>query len=87
MALPAVATFEECADFSQTVAPFIPQLYELPQQLLKSWKNPDELLELYLATNPLISAVALVLALFPIVWSRGSHQPRRSRRRSRRGAL
>ncbi|KFX94819.1 hypothetical protein O988_06129 [Pseudogymnoascus sp. VKM F-3808] len=68
MALPAVATFEECADFSQTVAPFIPQLYELPQQLLKSWKNPDELLELYLATNPLISAVALVLALFPIVW-------------------
>lgn len=68
MALPAVATFEECADFSKTVAPFIPQLYELPQQLLNSWSNPEELLEIYLATNPLISALALGLALFPIVW-------------------
>lgn len=68
MALPAVTTFEECADFSKTVAPFIPQLYELPQQLLKSWSNPHELLELYIATNPLISAVAFGLALFPIVW-------------------
>ncbi|OAF57919.1 hypothetical protein VC83_05268 [Pseudogymnoascus destructans] len=68
MALPAVATFEECADFSQTVAPFIPQLYELPQKLLNSYWNRDELLQLYIATNPLVSALALGLALFPIVW-------------------
>ncbi|KFY22822.1 hypothetical protein V493_06302 [Pseudogymnoascus sp. VKM F-4281 (FW-2241)] len=68
MALPALATFEDCADFSKTVVPFIPQLYELPQQLLNSWSNPDELLELYIATNPLISAFALALALFPIIW-------------------
>ncbi|KAL5354717.1 hypothetical protein ACLOAV_000806 [Pseudogymnoascus australis] len=68
MALPAVTTFEECADFSKTVAPFIPQLYELPQQLLNSWSEPGGLLKVYLATNPLISAVAFGLALFPIVW-------------------
>ncbi|OBT78423.1 hypothetical protein VF21_02139 [Pseudogymnoascus sp. 05NY08] len=68
MALPSVATFEECADFSQTVAPFIPQLYELPQKLLNSYSSRDELLQLYIATNPMISALALGLALFPIVW-------------------
>lgn len=68
MALPTVATFEECADFSQTVAPFLPQLYELPQQLLNSYSSRDELLQLYIATNPMISALALGLFLFPIVW-------------------
>ncbi|OBT54368.1 hypothetical protein VE04_05510 [Pseudogymnoascus sp. 24MN13] len=68
MALPTVATFEECADFSQTVAPFLPQLYELPQQLLNSYSSRDELLQLYVATNPMISALALGLFLFPIVW-------------------
>jgi hypothetical protein len=68
MALPAVTTFEECADFSQTVGPFLPQLYELPQKLLNSYWNRDELLQLYIATNPMISALALGLALFPIVW-------------------
>ena len=68
MTLPVVASFEDCADFSKTVAPYLPQLYDLPHQVLQSWSNPDELIALYIATNPLVSAIALGLALFPIIW-------------------
>jgi steroid 5-alpha reductase family enzyme len=66
MALPAVKTLLECAAFKTTVLPFVPQLYELPQQLLQSYSNLEELRSIYLATNPLISAFAFSLFLAPI---------------------
>ncbi len=44
----------------------MPQLYDLPQQLLQSWNNPTELQHIYLATNPLISAFAFSLFLAPV---------------------
>ena len=66
MALPVVKTIEECADFGKTVAPFLPQLGALPQTLLQSWPNPQELREIYIATNPLISAIAFSLFLVPV---------------------
>ncbi len=66
MALPVVKTFTDCTDFSATVAPFIPQLYDLPQQILQSISNPSALKQLYISTNPLISAFAFSLFLFPI---------------------
>lgn len=68
MALPALKFIEDCADFSQTVTPYLPQLYALPQQLLNSYSNTDELRALYLATNPLISTAALAIALTPLIW-------------------
>jgi hypothetical protein len=66
MALPVVKTLTECSSLQQTVLPFLPQLYDLPQQLIQSWNNPAELRTIYLATNPLISALAFSLFLAPV---------------------
>ena len=66
MALPVVSTLADCADFSKTVEPFIPQLRSLSQHLLQAWAEPQRIKDLYLSTNPLISAFALSLFLFPI---------------------
>ncbi|KAI9862790.1 MAG: hypothetical protein M1813_004286 [Trichoglossum hirsutum] len=66
MALPAVHTLADCADFSETVMPFIPQLQSLSQQMVQAWANPQQMKDLYLLTNPLISAFAFSLFLFPI---------------------
>lgn len=66
MALPLVGSVVECTDFSKTVLPFVSQLYGLPQQLLQSYNEPGELLDIYLNTNPLISAFAFSLFLSPL---------------------
>jgi hypothetical protein len=66
MSLPFLKTVTECADFSKTVEPFLPQLYALPQQLLQSSTSPQSLKDLYLSTNPLITAFAFSLLLAPI---------------------
>lgn len=66
MALPVVHTLTECADFTQTVSPYIYQLYDLPQQILQSYSNTTELYNLYLSTNPVISGFAFSLLLAPI---------------------
>jgi hypothetical protein len=66
MALPLIKTALECADFYHTVVPYIGQLYELPEKLIQSWSNPGELQQIYMATNPLISAFAFSLFLGPI---------------------
>jgi len=67
MALPLVRSVADCSDFSLTVAPYVYQLYDLPQQLVQSWNNPTELLDIYLRTNPLISGFAFCLFLMPLV--------------------
>jgi len=66
MALPVITSLEDCSSWARTVTPFIPQLYDLPQQLLQSWNDPAELQKIYLATNPLITAFAFSLFLVPI---------------------
>jgi hypothetical protein len=66
MALPVVKTLTECSSLQQTVLPFLPQLYDLSHQLIQSWNNPAELRTIYLATNPLISALAFSLFLAPV---------------------
>lgn len=66
MALPVVKSLTDCANITKTVLPYVPQLYDLPQQILQSYSNPTELRNLYLATNPLISGFALSLFLAPI---------------------
>jgi hypothetical protein len=66
MPLPFVNSLAECSDFQKTVLPYVPQLYDLPQQLIQSYNNPTELRNIYLATNPLISAFAFSLFLVPL---------------------
>ncbi|CAH0049122.1 unnamed protein product [Clonostachys solani] len=55
MALPTLQTIKECGDYAKTVEPFIPQLTGLPFNLLN---NTDGLAQLYVETNPLVSAFA-----------------------------
>ncbi|TAQ85890.1 hypothetical protein B7494_g5783 [Chlorociboria aeruginascens] len=66
MPLPVIKSLTDCSDFSTTVLPYVPQLYDLPQQLLQSYSNPTELYNIYIATNPVISAFALSLFLAPL---------------------
>jgi len=66
MALPVIKTIHDCADFSKTIQPYLPQLYTLPNSLAASITDPTALHHLYAATNPAISGLAFSLALFPI---------------------
>jgi len=66
MALPVIKSIADCSSLEKTVLPYLPQLYDLPQQLVQSWNNPTELQNIYLATNPLISALAFSLFLAPV---------------------
>ncbi|EEQ30513.1 hypothetical protein McanMca71_000782 [Microsporum canis] len=65
MALPALKSAADCADFSQAVLPFLPQLYSLPTRVLAAGFDIDGLREIYLSTNPLITAFAFSLFLVP----------------------
>lgn len=66
MSLPAIKSLADCTDFTKTVSPYLPQLYDLPQQILQSIFEPQALKQVYLSTNPLISAFAFSLFLFPL---------------------
>jgi steroid 5-alpha reductase family enzyme len=59
MALPTLQTISECGDYAKTVEPFIPQLMGLPSNLLN---NTEGLAQLYVETNPLVSAFAASVA-------------------------
>ncbi len=63
MELPFLKELAECSDFSKTVEPFLPQLYELPDRLLQVLLGRQGPIDLYLKTNPLISAFAISLFL------------------------
>ena len=66
MALPVIKIVTDCVKLEKTVVPYIPQLYDLPQQVLQTLSSPRGLVFLYAATNPLITAFALSLFLAPI---------------------
>lgn len=66
MALPVIRSIADCTDISKTVSPYIGQLYDLPQQIFQNITNLQALKVLYVSTNPLISAFAFSLFLFPI---------------------
>lgn len=65
MALPLIQSGADVT-FSNTVSPYIPQLYNLFQKVFQSISDPHALTEIYLSTNPLISAFAFSLFLAPI---------------------
>lgn len=66
MSLPVIKSLADCADFEKTVVPYIPQFYDIFQQVLESVTNPQALKILYVSTNPLISAFSISLFLSPI---------------------
>ncbi|KAI2626568.1 DUF1295-domain-containing protein [Hypoxylon sp. NC1633] len=63
MALPWAKTLEDCAEYSQVVEPYLPQLYELPQKLVDVVSSRDSLVELYKNTNPLMSGLGFSIFL------------------------
>ncbi|KAL2885526.1 DUF1295 domain protein [Ceratocystis lukuohia] len=71
MALPTIASIQDCANFSLVVEPFLPQLRDLPYKLLDAVIAGDEaggtifyrLQDLYNQTNPLVSGFAASLLL------------------------
>lgn len=66
MALPAVNTVYECTDFGTTVVPFLSQLNYLPSKLVASGGDLEYLKEVYLSTNPFVTAVAFTLSIVPL---------------------
>ncbi|KAF2717046.1 DUF1295-domain-containing protein [Polychaeton citri CBS 116435] len=64
--LPIVTSIHDCAEYSKTFEPFLPQLYELPTHIWANIADPVALKQLYLTTNPAISGLAFSIALFPI---------------------
>lgn len=65
-ALPVVKTLADCASWSKTVEPYLPNLYTLPATLSAAGASAAALQHLYLTTNPLVSATAFTIATFPI---------------------
>ncbi|KAF2158896.1 hypothetical protein M409DRAFT_30602 [Zasmidium cellare ATCC 36951] len=66
LALPSVKTLVECADYSKTFEPFLPQLYSLGTDLYARIQDTEALKHLYMSTNPAISGLAFAIATFPI---------------------
>lgn len=67
MSLAVVKSVTDCADFSKTVAPFLPELQELPFKVFAAITDPKALYQIYIETNPVVTAFAFSLALAPIV--------------------
>ncbi|KAJ9221872.1 hypothetical protein DTO027B5_4625 [Paecilomyces variotii] len=65
--LPAIVSVSEAAEFGRTVWPFVPQLLSLPKTLIEVGSDWESLKEVYLATNPFVTAIAFTLALVPIL--------------------
>lgn len=63
MAVPALLSFPDTVDWSKTVEPYIPQLYELPSKLVDVLQSRQSIVDLYLQTNPLISGLGLSILL------------------------
>lgn len=61
--LPHVEFVKDCASFTRTVLPLLPQLQTLPTRLNETGSNLDALKELYLTTNPLVTATAFCISL------------------------
>ncbi|KAI9904991.1 hypothetical protein N3K66_001520 [Trichothecium roseum] len=63
MALPVVKSLQDCGDYTKTVEPFIPQLYELPYRVLDSIGSLDSLKHIYIETNPLVTGLDVSIFL------------------------
>ena len=66
MAFPLIRSIADCVNYNKTVLPYIGQLYDLPQLIFQNITNLQALKVLYVSTNPLVSAFAFSLFLFPV---------------------
>ena len=64
--LPLIRSLADCADFRKTVQPYLPQLYHLPSTVAAHISDPTALQHVYMATNPVVSALAFALATMPL---------------------
>lgn len=66
--LPPVLSPQEAAEFGRTVAPYVlsSQVLELPTRILEAGSDLQTLQALYLATNPMLTALAFALAISPL---------------------
>ncbi|KAF7620369.1 DUF1295 domain protein [Aspergillus flavus] len=71
--LPEVQSAVDCASFNHTVLPFLSQLITLPERLQVAAvaKDVDSLKDIYLSTNPFVTALgfSLALAVFFLLFS------------------
>jgi steroid 5-alpha reductase family enzyme len=63
MALPAVKTLEDCAEYSKIIEPFLPQFYGLPRAVAVTLSDHGSLLDLYKTTNPFVSGLGFSIFL------------------------
>ena len=66
IAMPVIKSLSDCASYSKTIEPYIPQLYALPEKIIANIGDLQALKDVYASTNPIISGFAFSLALFPI---------------------
>lgn len=66
MALPVVKSAFDCAQFTNTVEPYLQQLRPFPQVVFESITNASALKQIYLDTNPIITALSFSIALAPV---------------------
>jgi steroid 5-alpha reductase family enzyme len=66
--LPPVLSPQEAAEFGRTLAPYVlsSQALELPTRIVEAGSDPQTLLDLYLATNPMLTALTIALAISPL---------------------
>lgn len=64
--LPIVTSATNWAEYETAFGQFLPQLYELPSQVLAAGADLEALKHLYITTNPAISGLAFAIALCPI---------------------
>ncbi|KAH8692923.1 DUF1295 domain protein [Talaromyces proteolyticus] len=66
--LPPVLSAEEVAQFGRTFAPYVfsSQLLELPTRIVEAGTDVEALQSLYLATNPMLTAIFIALAISPL---------------------
>lgn len=61
--LPPVQSLADSVSFQQTVLPFVSQLKLLPAALQEAGRDVVALKQVYLATNPLVTSLALCVTL------------------------
>jgi steroid 5-alpha reductase family enzyme len=66
MALPVVLNLQQCADYKTTLEPYLHQFATLPEIFFSAATKPASLTQLYLDTNPLVTAISFSLAIAPI---------------------
>lgn len=61
--IPALLSLQDCADYTKTVQPFLPQLYALPQVLMNNGADLAGLKGIYIETNPLVTGFSVSVLL------------------------